>query len=572
MASNKLNLLVEFAGIDKLSGNIKNIAGSSGKGSKAIREMNREVRLMERDLAKVHRQMAKGGGGAGLIMAERELGDAIKRTNREIGIQQGKLDRLESIRGRTAKLSGMAARGGAAATVGMTMPLVAFGQHAFTAAMDAEELQAKHDEVFGKSSAAMNNWAKQAAGSLQRTEVELKQASSTFGLFFNQADPAKSAEMSQTFATLAQDLSSFHNVDAGDAMDKLRAGLSGESEPLRAFGIFLNDAAIKAKALEMGLKPVNGKLTDNQKIMARAAFIMEATKNAQGDVLRTQDSTANKLRASQTAWANLSVTIGQDLIPAITPAIQTLGDIMRGFSSLSPETRKFIVILGGGLAVLGPVLLGLSGLITVVGGMATFFASTAAVFILPFVAIAAAIAAISYVIYSNWDGIKASFSAGINWISSAFTALPGKLRSFGKMMLQGLINGLNPIAFAKHLISLAGKGVSAFKNALGIKSPSRLFAEMGGHINDGLGMGIDRGKDRPVRAVARMAGSVAGAGALALSPASASGRGQAAAPVKIEIHVSQSPGESGEELARRVAELVEQGQRDAARASYGDDF
>lgn len=572
MASNKLNLLVEFAGIDKLSGSIRNIMGTSSKGSESIRAMSREVKLMERDLARVHKQMARGGGGAGLIMAERELSEAIARTNREIAEQERRLGRIEAVRSRAGRVAGLAGRAGAAATVSMSVPLIAFGQHAFRAAMDAEELQSKFDLTFGKNAASMNSWAASSAASLNRTEVELKNAASTFGLFFNQADPAKSAAMSQQFATLAQDLASFHNTDAGDAMEKLRAGLSGESEPLRAFGVFLNDAAIQAKALELGLKPVNGKLTDQQKIMARAAFIMDATKNAQGDVIRTSDSTANKLRAAETAWANLSLTIGRDLIPAITPAISTIGDLLKSFAGLSPEARKWILIMGGAAVVLGPLLVGIAGIASAIGVIAPLFAGVALATALPFIAAGAAIAALVAVIVYNWDSIKAAFSAGISWIRTTFAGLPAAFRSFGAMMLRGLLIGLNPIAFARHLISLAGRGVAAFKEKLGIRSPSRLFAEMGQHINAGLGIGIERGEGRPVRAVGRMAGAVAGAGALALSPAAARS-GAAPAPAgKIEIHVHQAAGESGEELAQRVAELVQRGEKSRSRRSYEDDF
>src|SRR3546814_6746259 len=98
----------------------------------------------------------------------------------------------------------------------------------------------------------------------------MQKDANTCGIFFNTAvNPQKAAEMSQIFAQLAQDLGSFYNVDTETAIQKLRSGLSGESELLRDFGVFLTEANVKAKALEMGLTGVGDELTEQEKILAR---------------------------------------------------------------------------------------------------------------------------------------------------------------------------------------------------------------------------------------------------------------------------------------------------------------
>lgn len=591
MSNNKLNLLFQFTGIDKVSDNIKNIVGAGKRGAESMREMQREVRLMERDLARVQRTLARGGSqSGGLIMAERELAEAIERTNRQIDEQQAKLERIETVRSGAGKVAGMAGRAGAAATATLTVPLLAFGRAAFQSAVDAGELESAFNVTFGKQAAAMDAWAGRTGDAIGRTKVELMDAANTFGIFFNMADPSKSAAMSQQFALLAQDLSSFYNVDPGTAMDKLRSGLTGESEPLRDFGVFMTEAAVKAAALKMGLKPVGKEFTEQQKIMARAALIMESTRSAQGDLLRTSDQTANKLRAADAAWQNMTLTIGQELIPALTPAISTFTDLIKSFAGLSPETRKWIVIGGGMLAVLGPILLGFSavagavatlapiiiGIGSAFGTVASIIGGVAAAIGAVPLLIAAAVAAVgvaAYMIYTHWDQVESALGGGIAWLKGVFNALPAWMRNIGSMMMQGLLMSLNPALLVGKLIGIAKAGVTAFKNYFGIRSPSRLFMEMGGHINDGLGIGLEKGKGRPVRAVGRMAGAVAGAGAMALSPAAAAPRAQqSAAPAKIEIHVHQMPGENSEALAQRVAELVEQAQRQSARRGYGDDF
>ena len=116
---------------------------------------------------------------------------------------------------------------------------------------------------------------------------------------------------------------------------------------------------------------------------------------------------------------------------------------------------------------------------------------------------------------------------------------------------------------------MAKLGVTALKNYFGIKSPSRLMMAMGGHIATGLGQGIDQSAHRPLRAMGRLATGIAGAGALAVAgPAAAHGR----APMQVTINVYQRAGEDGEHLARRVAEIIDRGQRGHRLSSYADDF
>lgn len=591
MADNKLNLLVKFTGIDKLSGGLRNIVGASKASTQSLRTMRAEVRENEKELKRV-RELLKGGSTSmGLVLAEQSLSRAIAETNQKIDAQKTKLERIAGIQSRFSGIASAAGKAGAIATATMTAPLIAFGQHAFKAAMDAEELKSAFNVTFGANASAMQAWADKTGNAIGRTNVELMGAANTFGTFFNQADPAKSAGMSQQFAMLAQDLSSFYNVDPGTALEKLRSGLTGESEPLRDFGVFMTEAAVKAQALKMGLKPVNGELTEQQKIMARAGLIMAQTGKAQGDLVRTSGSTANQLRASQAAWDNMSLAIGQELIPALTPAIKMFTGLIQSFSALSPETKKWIVIVGGAVAVLGPILVGVAAVAGAIGTLAPIIAGVAGFFTaalpiiggamaaivgtitLPVALIGAAIAGLGYLVFANWDRIKGAFNAGVAAVKGVVGALPGWMTNIGRMMMEGLLMAINPMALAVKLISMAKTGVQAFKNYLGIKSPSRLMMEMGGHVASGLGIGLDQGRGQPVRAMGRMAGAVAGAGAMALAPAAGAAPAAAAAQMsKVEIHVHQQPGEDAQALAERVARLVEQSQRGKSLRSFDDGF
>lgn len=305
-------------------------------------------------------------------------------------------------------------------TVGLTVPLAAFGVAAARAASDAAELQSAFNVTFGDLADGMNRWAEATGNAMGRSTQEIQRGANAFGLYFNQAADTRqeAARLSQQFTVLAQDLASFHNTGVDEALLALRSGLSGETEPMRRFGVFLNEAAVSAKALEMGLVPVNGRLTDQQKIMARAAIIMEATSAAQGDVIRTNDSAANTVRRLTGAWEEFKVKIGDKLLPRITPIVEGLNRLMERFSNLSPAVQQTIVNIGVFAAALGPVIIGIGAVINALApimsvlaavsgaasGAGVAFAGLGAA-LGPVLAIVAAIAALGAVLYVNWQRI-----------------------------------------------------------------------------------------------------------------------------------------------------------------------
>lgn len=196
--------------------------------------------------------------------------------------------------------------------------------------------------------------------------------------------------------------------------------------------------------------------------------------------------------------------------------------------------------------------------------------------VLAIVAIGAAIGLLAYLVYSNWDKIRGAFVAGWNWVKSTLAAAPSWLTTIGKQMMQGLLMAINPMALALKLIDVAKNGITAFKNYFGIKSPSRLMMQMGGHVATGLAQGIDGGSGKPQRAMGRMAAGVARAGAVSLSPiAPASGGVQQGSAMgaggSITIQVYGAPGQSVEELASVVMRKLEQAKGVKARSSYEGD-
>lgn len=197
--------------------------------------------------------------------------------------------------------------------------------------------------------------------------------------------------------------------------------------------------------------------------------------------------------------------------------------------------------------------------------------------VLAIMAIAAAVGLAAYLIYSNWDRIKAAFQAGVAGVKAFLGTLPAWLRNIGSMMMEGLLLALNPIAMANKLIQVAKYGITAFKNYLGIKSPSRVFMALGRHVAGGLEAGIEQNRHGPARAAGRMASGVMATGAMSLTPF-ASAALPAAAPAATaqrggdtyHFHITQQPGENAEAFARRVQALIDKANDRKRRRGFED--
>ncbi len=229
----------------------------------------------------------------------------------------------------------------------------------------------------GEQGDAVLAWSKDSATAMGISQAAALEAAGTYGnLAVSLGLPQdKAADMSTTLVGLASDMASFNNVPVDQALQALRSGLTGETEPLKTFGVNINETAIKAKALSMGLIQASfdlGAMTDAQyannkaaeklmettkkhganskeaadardalekserklakvmegkvptsldaatKAQASYALIMEQTGTAQGDFARTSDGLANQQKIAAAEMDNLKATIGAQLLPAFT--------------------------------------------------------------------------------------------------------------------------------------------------------------------------------------------------------------------------------------------------------------
>lgn len=224
-----------------------------------------------------------------------------------------------------AKKAGVALAAVGAAAGAMAIKI---GKDAVAAASDLAESTSKVGVIFGDASEEIKKFAAQAATSLGQTRIQAQNAASTFATFGKAAGLTGKdlASFSTEFVTLASDIASFNNTSVDQAINALGAALRGESEPIRAYGVLLNDATLKAKAMEMGLYDGKGALDAQTKVLAAHQVVLAQTKDAQGDFARTADGMANSQKILTARLEEAKITLGEALLPVALNVVNFFND------------------------------------------------------------------------------------------------------------------------------------------------------------------------------------------------------------------------------------------------------
>jgi len=210
-------------------------------------------------------------------------------------------------------------------------------------ASSLQESLSKVNAVFGSSANQVVAWSETTAKALGVSQRAALEAAGTYGNLFQAfgLGAPEAQAMSIRLVELAADMASFNNVPIDDALLALRSGLSGETEPLKKFGVALNETTLKAKALEMGLISTSkGTLPQLIKTQAAYALILEQTSIQQGDVARTSDGVAFKMKSFGAQVEDVKGQIGTALIPIFSALMSFMND------KVIPVFVEFAAILG----------------------------------------------------------------------------------------------------------------------------------------------------------------------------------------------------------------------------------
>ena len=279
--------------------------------------------------------------------------------------------------------------------------IIRFTKQTIDAASDLNETLDKSRIIFGQASTAIENFASNSAKQFGMSRKEAIDAAASFGVFGKSA--GKTGQDLASFSTdlvgLSADLASFNNTSPEEAALALGAALRGEAEPIRRFGVLLDDASLKQEALALGLiKTTKEALTPQNKVLAANSAIFKQTTDAQGNFILTSGGVANQQRILEATFKDLQTEVGQKLLPTFNAALKGLNEFLGDLDA--EDVLSFAKAIGFAATAFGAFKLG--SLIKDMGGLTGVLKATtggvqglnAAIKSNPFGLIASAVAAI----------------------------------------------------------------------------------------------------------------------------------------------------------------------------------
>lgn len=214
--------------------------------------------------------------------------------------------------------------------------------------IDAIETDSKFNTVLGNMADSVNSWVSDVSNSLGVNAVSMQDNISTIYSMTNAMGVAEDSAltMSKGVSLLAEDMASFYNMDSSEAFNKLRAGLTGETEPLKALGILVDENTVKQYAYSAGIAQTGAELTNEQKVLARYVAILNQTGDAQGDLARTLDSPSNQLRILKNQVQQLGLSFSKFFIPILQAVLPYVNAFVKVITSAVNSLTKLLGLTG----------------------------------------------------------------------------------------------------------------------------------------------------------------------------------------------------------------------------------
>tara|TARA_Y100000593_G_scaffold13140_1_gene24478 strand:- start:4085 stop:6265 length:2181 start_codon:yes stop_codon:yes gene_type:complete len=232
-------------------------------------------------------------------------------------------------------------------------------------AASAEEITNKFNVVFGEAAESASEFADTLGEATGRSSTKLREMLSALQDTFVPLGFARdeSAKLSKALSRLSLDVASFNNRADDEVMKAFQSAIVGNHEAVRSFGIVLTEASIKEEALRSGIIKGNRELTAQEKVLARVSLIYKSTGDAQGDLIKTQDSYTNQLKAFNDQLFELQRQVGEALMPLAADMLE----LMAQFADVE-HLQAFAVVLGTVGLALGAVRLKALGATAAVKG------------------------------------------------------------------------------------------------------------------------------------------------------------------------------------------------------------
>lgn len=214
-------------------------------------------------------------------------------------------------------------------------------------------------ECIGEATRFQNTMAEAFGTNLSdavRYQAVFQQMSDAIGMTNKQANI-----LSENMTKLGYDISSFYNISVEDAMQKLQAGLAGQTKPLRSLGMDITQQSLTPILQSLGINDRSvTELSQAEKMVLRYIAVMRQSTNAQTDMARTIEQPANQLRILKAQviecgrwFGNVFIGTFGAVIPYINGVVMALKELIKlvanlvGFQDVVADVGEY----GGGMEI-----------------------------------------------------------------------------------------------------------------------------------------------------------------------------------------------------------------------------
>ncbi|WP_455407365.1 hypothetical protein [Rhodopseudomonas parapalustris] len=446
-----------------MANNIKGITieigGDTSPLDKALKGVNKTSRDLQSELKEVNRQLKLDPTNTTLLEQKQKLlAESITNTNDkllklkdaekqvQVQFEQGKVSeeqyralqreitkteqQLKTLENQASKSSVALNKiknaadnvGDAAGKVSSTMApatAIILGVGAASTKMGSDLIEStnKVEVAFKENAKVIEDWSKTtldkygiASGTALDMAATYGDMATSMGLTTKSA-----AEMGQQIVGRAADLSSFKNISIDVAKTALNGIFTGETESLKTLGVVMTQANLQQYAYSQGIKTKIQDMSQAEQVQLRYNYVMEATKNAEGDFARTADGAANSTRNASESIKEASSSLGVLLAPIVAKAMQYVANLAKSFIGLDDGTKKIILTILAVIAAISPIAKLIQEITVVVKGLAIALEFLMAnPIVLLIAAIVAAIVLLVIGIKKLWDTNEGFRNAVIN--------------------------------------------------------------------------------------------------------------------------------------------------------------
>lgn len=207
-----------------------------------------------------------------------------------------------------------------------------YAAKAIELASSLTEVQNVVDTTFGANANQINDWASSAIEKFGLSELQAKKFTGSLGAMMKSSGLTGDAvtNMSTKLVGLAGDFASFYNLDAEEAFNKIRSGISGETEPLKQLGINMSVANLEAFALTQGIRKQWTAMSQAEQVQLRYNYLLKASSDANGDFAKTLDTSyANQKRVLGVQFDQALARLATGILPSLTGAFKSMNEAMK---------------------------------------------------------------------------------------------------------------------------------------------------------------------------------------------------------------------------------------------------